>query len=69
MRGVSRRVSKNGIVPGDDPQLASHLDVLRREASHALPSFASTLVEMGVTSSETRIVDDDAGDGHQSAGA
>lgn len=63
MTGVSRHVYKNDVVDTRDPHLALHLDVLREQAKRALPAFEATVEQMGVTSFETRVVDDEAGDG------
>lgn len=63
MTGVSRHVYKNDVVDTRDPHLALHLDVLREQAKRALPAFETTVEQMGVTSFETRVVDDEAGDG------
>lgn len=63
MTGVSRHVYKNDVVDTRDPHLALHLDVLREQAKRALPAFETAVGQLGVTSFETRVVDDEAGDG------
>lgn len=63
MTGISRYVFENGAISPHDPTLAHHVDYLRKYAQDALQSFEKLVVQAGVQSTESRLVDDDAAGG------
>lgn len=63
MTGISRFLYQNGTFDKQDPNLAAHLALLRERANRALSVFEPKVRDMGVTSYEKRVVDDEAGGG------
>ncbi len=61
--GVSRFLYHSMPPEQNDPTLALHLDFLRAQARTALAAFGAQCGELGVASSETRVIDDEAGAG------
>ena len=59
--GVSRAVGQMGGIDPIARDLAIVLDTLHERAGHALAEFETTVQRMGVTSFETRLVDDETG--------
>ncbi|HJW55523.1 MAG TPA: universal stress protein [Burkholderiaceae bacterium] len=63
MTGISRFLFQNAMFEQHDPNLATHLDLLRQRANRALESFDPLVRSLGVSSWEKRSVDDEAGGG------
>jgi nucleotide-binding universal stress UspA family protein len=63
MTGVSRFLFQNAMLEQNDPNLAQHLDLLRRRAAAALDQFDPLVRQIGVESFECRTVDDEASGG------
>jgi nucleotide-binding universal stress UspA family protein len=63
MTGISRFVFDSGTINPQDTVLKHHLDFLRDYARKALQQLEQLAAEAGVTSVESRLVDDDAGGG------
>ena len=63
MTGISRYVVESHAINPHDPALTHHLAFLRQYARDALTSFEQTTTRAGVSTFESRLVDDDAGGG------
>jgi nucleotide-binding universal stress UspA family protein len=59
--GVSSTLNQIGSIDPIAQDLATILDTLHERADHALAEFETLVQRMGVTSFETRLVDDEAG--------
>lgn len=63
MTGVSRFIYQSAHIGNGDPNLAIHLDFLRERARGVLENFEQSVIQLGVSSFEKRLVDDEAGAG------
>ena len=63
MTGISRFVFDSGAINPHDAVLKHHLDFLRDYARKALQLFEQIATAAGVSSLESRLIDDDAGGG------
>jgi nucleotide-binding universal stress UspA family protein len=66
LTGVSRFIYQAGLMgdgAGFTAQLETHLDLLRAQAKESLAGFEAAARNAGVTSCESRLVDDEAGAG------
>ena len=63
MTGISRYVFDSGAINPHDAVMKHHLDFLHDYARKALQTFEQLAAEAGVSSVESRLVDDDAGGG------
>jgi nucleotide-binding universal stress UspA family protein len=61
--GVSRFIYQDGNISASDPNLTIHLNFLRERAEKAVAGFNKTVAELGVTSYESTIANDEAGGG------
>lgn len=61
--GVSRFIYQDGNISANDPNLAIHLNYLRERAEKAAVNFNKTVSELGLSSYECAIVNDEAGGG------
>ena len=61
MTGISRYVFDSGAINPHDTVLKHHLDFLRDYARKALQTFKQLAADAGVSSVESRLVEDDAG--------
>ncbi len=59
MTGISRFVFQDNPIRPPDPVLLHHVDALRDHARHALRQFEESTRMAGVTSLESRLIDDD----------
>ena len=59
MTGISRFVFQDNPIRPPDPVLSHHVDALRDHARHALRQFEESARMAGVTSLESRLIDDD----------
>jgi nucleotide-binding universal stress UspA family protein len=61
--GVSRFIYQDGNISANDPNLTIHLNFLRERAEKATASFNKTVNELGLSSYESAIANDEAGGG------
>ncbi len=61
--GVSRFLYKNELLDENDPNLLAHLGFLRERAQRTLAGFGPLMGQTGLSSFETRVIDDEAGGG------
>ena len=61
--GVSRFIYQDGNISANDPNLTIHLNYLRERAEKATANFNQTVSELGLSSYESAIVNDEAGGG------
>ena len=61
--GVSRFIYQDGNISANDPNLTIHLNFLRERAESASANFIKTVSELGLTSYESAIANDEAGGG------
>lgn len=61
--GVSRFIYQDGNISANDPNLTIHLNFLRQRAEKATENFNQTVSELGLSSYESAIVNDEAGGG------
>lgn len=61
--GVSRFIYQDGNISASDPNLTIHLNFLRERAEKAVAGFNNAVVELGVSSYESTIANDEAGGG------
>lgn len=58
--GVSRFLYQSEMIGGNDPNLSLHLEFLRERAQAALAEFEPMVQHLGVSSFESRIINDEA---------
>lgn len=63
MTGISRIVFEDNPLRPPDPVLVHHVDSLRERARQALEAFENLVLQAGVRSVESRLVDDDPASG------
>lgn len=61
--GVSRFIYQDGNISASDPNLGIHLKFLRERAEKAIAGFKQSVAELGVSSYESMIANDEAGGG------
>lgn len=61
--GVSRFIYQDGNISANDPNLTIHLNFLRERAEKATAIFNKTVSELGLSSYESAIANDEAGGG------
>jgi nucleotide-binding universal stress UspA family protein len=61
--GVSRFIYQDGNISANDPNLTIHLNFLRERAEKATANFNKTVSELGLSSYESTIANDEAGGG------
>ncbi len=61
--GVSRFIYQDGNISASDPNLTIHLNFLRERAEKATTNFNKTVSELGLSSYESAIANDEAGGG------
>lgn len=61
--GVSRFIYQDGNISANDPNLTIHLNFLRERAEKATARFNKTVSELGLSSYESAIANDEAGGG------
>lgn len=61
--GVSRFIYQDGNISASDPNLGIHLKFLRERAEKAIEVFKKSVAELGVSSYESMIANDEAGGG------